>query len=108
MAFLTRQALDWFTTLELFELERSDLLYKIADSHVLAICFNHDIVPTGRDIHEPRSKDVSTLSLPHEGKLESPLVRVSVQVGAQLCIDRISLVRDVDIEPRGNVSHVRL
>ena len=106
-ASLAGETHDRFPTLKLLKLQRGHFIDEFADRHTLAISLYLNFGARRRDMNQSRSEDVGPLAFPHEGEFELPLVWVSVQVLAELRINRVSFVRCVAIETSGHVPHIR-
>ena len=106
-ASLAGETHDRFPTLEFLKLQRGHFIDKFAYRHTLAVSLDLNPGARGGDMNQSRSEDVGALALPHEGELELPLVWVSVQVIAELGINRVGFVSCVAIEASGHVPHIR-
>ena len=104
----TSQALYRVSALEFLQLLRRDLVDELPNRHRTAVSLDHDIVPRGRDVDEARAEDVGALALAHERELKLSLVRVGVEILAQLGVDGVGLIGHVDVEASCHIPHIRL
>ena len=98
---------DRFPTLEFLKLQRGHFIDEFAYRHTLAVSLDLNFGARSGDMDQSRSENVGSLALPHEGELQLPLVRVRVQVLAELGINCVGFVRCVAIEASGHVPHIR-
>ena len=84
------------------------MINEFPDWHETAICLHLHAISISFDMDKSRAKYVCALALTHEGELEFSFVRIGVQILAQLRINRISLVWNINVEAGCHILHVSL